>query len=135
MQLWKKGWHLQKKILNSREDAPLATPTVLRGSFPWAYLAAASLVPDEVARVRHVLSQLLVPTLQQADLRSLSLSPPPAGDHQRPIPRTGWPLTRVPTSAGLGRRVPFLPAASAAAWAVAVTAAGRAKGAALDVHS
>lgn len=106
-----KGMAPPEGILNTREDAPLPTPTLLRGSLPWAYLAAASSVPDEVARVRHVLSQLLlVPALQQTDLRL------PAGNDQRPIPRSGWPLTRVPTSAGLSRRVPFLLAASAAAW-------------------
>lgn len=123
-------------ILDNREDAPFPTPIVLRGSFPWAYLAAASPVPDEVARVRHVPSQLLLaPALQQADLRPPPRLPRSAGVDQRPTSRSGWPLTSVPTSAGPGRPVPFLPASSSAAWAVAVTAAGRAKGTALGVRS
>lgn len=134
MRLWEKGWHYQEEF-SPVVKIPLSPPKSCSGAHSLcAYPATASQVPDEVACVRHGPGQLLVPALQQAELRLQRLPQPPAGGCPMPTAGPRWPFTLVPTWAGRSRPVLFLPAASAAAWAVAAAAAGRAEGAALDVR-
>lgn len=133
MRLWDKGWHLRKETSPLRNNSLVLPQSRLGAHSLFAYPAAASCVPDQVACVRHVPGQLLVPALQQAELRSQRLPQAPAGGNPRPIPGPRWPLTLVSTWEGRDFLVPFLFAASAAAWAVAAAATGRAEGAALDV--